>query len=269
MYTEEWQGGFAETALLFYLFRSAFGIILLHQQSFGGKCAEHDTGDAGCWLKICVDCADLSDTVHVNGMQLTERQQQILDFIEENQRSRGVAPSTREIQEHFGFSSQTTVMDHLHALKQKGAIQQEKGKARSLVVPATINRPPTIDIPIYGTIPAGLPADQQQEDNGCITVDIESLKIPRNARTFALKIRGDSMINAGINEGDTVILEFREPRNKDIVAALVDGETTLKRYVVQHGKPFLRAENPRYPDLIPAQELVIQGVMIALFRVVK
>jgi repressor LexA len=66
-----------------------------------------------------------------------------------------------------------------------------------------------------------------------------------------------------------VILEFKEPRNKDIVAALIDGETTLKRYVVQRGKPFLRAENPKYPDLIPAQELVIQGVMIALFRVMK
>ena len=77
------------------------------------------------------------------------------------------------------------------------------------------------------------------------------------------------MVNAGIHEGDTVILEFKEPRNNDIVAALIDGETTLKRYLSQQGKPFLRAENPKYPDLIPARELVIQGVMIALFRVVK
>lgn len=74
------------------------------------------------------------------------------------------------------------------------------------------------------------------------------------------------MIDAHICNGDTVILEFREPRKGDIVAALIDGETTLKRYLVERGKPFLRAENADFPDLIPAQELVIQGVLIALLR---
>ena len=74
------------------------------------------------------------------------------------------------------------------------------------------------------------------------------------------------MIDAHICNGDTVILEFREPRKGDIVAALIDGETTLKRYLVAKGRPFLRAENPNYPDLIPAQELIIQGVLIALLR---
>jgi repressor LexA len=74
------------------------------------------------------------------------------------------------------------------------------------------------------------------------------------------------MINAHICDGDTVILEFREPRKGDIVAALIDGETTLKRYLVERGHPFLRAENPRFPDLIPARELIIQGVLVALLR---
>ena len=74
------------------------------------------------------------------------------------------------------------------------------------------------------------------------------------------------MKDASIVEGDVVIMEFCEPRSGDIVAALIDGETTLKRYLVQRGKPFLRAENPKYPDLIPAQELVIQGVFRALIR---
>jgi repressor LexA len=108
--------------------------------------------------------------------------------------------------------------------------------------------------------------DAEPEREGSITVDIAALGIPRNARTFALKVRGDSMIDAHICNGDTVILEFREPRKGDIVAALIDGETTLKRYVVEKGKPFLRAENPDYPDLIPARELVIQGVLVALMR---
>ena len=82
-------------------------------------------------------------------------------------------------------------------------------------------------------------------------------------------LRGDEIRVAGILSGDVVVLEFREPRNNEVVAALIDGETTLKRYVVQRGKPFLKAENPRFPNLIPAQELVIQGVQVALLRVIK
>jgi repressor LexA len=74
------------------------------------------------------------------------------------------------------------------------------------------------------------------------------------------------MIDAHICSGDTVILEFREPRNGDIVAALIDGETTLKRYQVTKGKPYLHAENEDFPDLIPARELIIQGVLVALLR---
>jgi len=114
-----------------------------------------------------------------------------------------------------------------------------------------------------------MPFTEQHGDKECQTVDIGSLAIPRNARTFALRVCGDAMINAGIFEGDTIILEFKEARNRDVVAALVDGATTLKRYVVQRGKPYLRAENPKYPDLIPAQELVIQGVAIALYRTMR
>ena len=87
---------------------------------------------------------------------------------------------------------------------------------------------------------------------------------------FALKVRGDSMIGAGIMSGDVVVLEFRgEAKNGDVVAAFIDGETTLKRYITQRGKPFLKAENPSYPNLVPAHELVIQGVQIALLRVLK
>ena len=74
------------------------------------------------------------------------------------------------------------------------------------------------------------------------------------------------VVGADIHEGDLVILEKLEPRNGSIVAALIDGETTLKRYVVSHGKPYLKAENPRFPDLTPVQELVVQGVMSVLIR---
>lgn len=121
-------------------------------------------------------------------------------------------------------------------------------------------------VPFLGSIIAGRPEFEEGRVDGCIDIDPSSLRLPKNARTFALKVRGDSMRNAAILEGDIVIMEFREARHGDIVAALIDGETTLKRFVVQNGVPYLRASNPKYPDLIPARELVIQGVLIALLR---
>lgn len=120
---------------------------------------------------------------------------------------------------------------------------------------------------VLGRIQAGQPVTETARPDRLDEFDMDSLRIPRGMRTFALKVRGDSMVGAGIHPGDVVILDFeREPRNRDIVAALIDGDSTLKRYVVQRGRPFLKAENPSYPALIPAQELVVQGVMVALFR---
>jgi repressor LexA len=197
---------------------------------------------------------------------LTSRQQEIVDYLKDKQRTTGLMPSTREIQHYFGFASQTAAMSHLRALERKGVIQRLAGKARAVIFPEELDREQIVDIPIYGNIAAGMAQDTETEREGCVSIDIASLGIPRNARTFALKVRGHSMIDAHICNGDTVILEFREPRNGDIVAALIDGETTLKRYVVEKGKPFLRAENIEFPDLVPARELIIQGVLVALLR---
>ena len=199
----------------------------------------------------------------------TERQQEILDFIREQQDLRGMTPTTAEIMERFGFASPNAVTSHLQALERKGALLREPNKARGLVLADSYRDRAMVEIPIYGTIPAGLPADERQQADGCISVDVETLRLPKGARVFALKVRGESMTGAGILSGDFVVLEFREPRNGEVVAALIDGETTLKRYVVQRGKPFLKAENPRFPNLIPAQELVIQGVQVALLLVLK
>ena len=200
---------------------------------------------------------------------LTNRQQEILDFIREQQRTHGITPSMREIQEHFDFASKTAVRGHLDALKRKGVLQQQPGKARALVLADSYRDRQMVEIPIYGTIPAGFPADERQQADGCVSVDVETLRLPKGARVFALKAHGDSMNGAGILRGDIVVLEHKEAKSGDIVAALIDGETTLKRFVVQRGKPFLKAEDPRYANLIPAQELVIQGVQIALLRVLK
>ncbi len=197
---------------------------------------------------------------------LTERQQQLLDFLRQYHTEHGLMPSTREIQNHFGFASQTAAVSHLRALEKKGVIQRVAGKARALVFPEQLERDEIVDVPIYGHIAAGMASETEQEQEGCVSIDVTSLGVPRNAKTFALKVRGDSMIDAHIVSGDCVILELREPRRGDVVAALIDGETTLKRYVIEDGLPYLQAENEMYPDLVPVRELVIQGVMVALLR---
>jgi len=197
---------------------------------------------------------------------LTARQREILDFLESELNRTGIMPSTREIQEYFGFASQTAAVNHLKALQKKGAIRRTAGKARAVALPSMLNRKPIIDIPLYGQIAAGMPEATEQAAEGKVSIDATSLGVRPGVRSFALRVRGDSMIDAHIVDGDTAILEVREPRNGDIVAALIDGETTLKRFLIQQGAPFLRAANSRYPDFIPARELVVQGVLIGLLR---
>ncbi len=196
---------------------------------------------------------------------LTDRQKNILDFIQHEQREKGITPSTREIQSHFGFASQTSVMQYIAALERKGFLDRHARKARALITP--VQKVRITDVPIYGQIPAGMSTLTEQTIEGHVSLDTRSANISKNRGTFALRVHGDSMIGAHIVDGDIVILEdSKEVHNGDIVAALIDGETTLKRYVIEHGRPYLKAENPRYPNLIPARELKIQGVMVSLVR---
>jgi repressor LexA len=101
-------------------------------------------------------------------------------------------------------------------------------------------------VPIYGQISAGLGEADENASVGMLSVDASTAGLDNDARVFALKVCGDSMIGAQISEGDLVIMEMREPQNEDIVAAIIDGETTLKRYIVDEEGPFLRAENPDF-----------------------
>jgi repressor LexA len=198
-------------------------------------------------------------------VKLTRRQQQILEFIG----SQGQTPSLREIARHFGFRSVTGAADHIRVLIRKGALKHRPGLARSwqVVSPLGKLRSQVVDIPLFGSIPAGFAEEEKQDAMGCISVDVETLGIRPTARTFALQVRGDSMIGKHIVNGDVAIFEHGlTPRPGDTVAALIDNESTLKTFLTERGKPYLKAENPKYPKLIPATELVIQGVMVALMR---
>ncbi len=209
-------------------------------------------------------------TVIAYGMPLlTRRQQQILDYIRREHEQAGVAPTLAEIARHFGFRSLTTVADHLRLIRQKGCLEASDGRARALkpISPLQRFRRRIVDIPVFGTIPAGMGSDREQEAEGCVSVDIESIGFKPTRNTFALRVTGDSMIGKHICDGDIVLLEHGpEPRPGQVVAALLDRKSTLKTFVLKNGKPCLKAENPKYPDLIPAEELMIQGVLRALIR---
>ena len=205
-------------------------------------------------------------------IQLTRAQQRLLDFLQVERHAGKAPPTLREIAERFGFRSHRAAACHLEALKRKGFIESEPGKARSLriISPIARLRSGVMDIPVYGTVPAGFGNDREQQSDSCVSVDIESIGFKPTRNTFALRVSGDSMIGRHICDGDIVVLEHGlDPRPGQIVAALIDRKSTLKTFVMKNGKPFLKAENPKYPDLIPSEELMIQGVFKALIRKAK
>ena len=206
-----------------------------------------------------------------NHPPLTEHQAKVLRYLEGQRDATGLMPSTREVQAHFRFASQSQAVSVLRALEKKGAIARLPRKARGLVLSGR-HGVRVASIPVLGTIPAGQPVDATENVLGYLEVDPRLFGSPPEATTFALQMRGDSMIGASIHDGDYAILqstESRSPHPNDIVAALIDDEATLKRYLVLESTPFLKAENPAYPDLIPVRELVLQGVYLGLLRGVR
>jgi len=202
---------------------------------------------------------------------LTERQQEVLDFIRAFQEEEGVPPSGRQIQRHFKFASQTAVVGHLRALANKGMVEQLAG--RSWGLKAGEVQLHLFELPVYGTIPAGLPAMQEQQPVETVPIDpaLFGMRRPspgaRAPLLWGLRVSGDSMIGAHIMDGDLAVLARRDPRPGDIVAALVDETTsTLKRLVYLRGRPVLRPENRRYRDIVPERSLESQGVLVGLIR---
>jgi repressor LexA len=203
---------------------------------------------------------------------LTETQRRVFEFVRERLLHAHAPPTLREIANQFGYRSKRAAECHLEALMRKGWLTTEPGKARSLRLGAAAGptRGRIADIPLFGSIPAGFGREREQEAEGCVSVDIDSLGIKPTRQTFALRVVGDSMIGKHILDGDIVVLEHgAEPRSGQIVAALIDRKSTLKTFVLKNGRPFLKAENPKYPDLLPSEELMIQGVFRALIRKAK
>lgn len=196
---------------------------------------------------------------------LTARQKEIYDFVVRTIREKGYAPSIPEIGRQFKIASTNGVSDHLKALERKGYIRRV-GK-RAFEVLSAVGKPVLTavrDVPILGRVPAGKPFLSEENSEGFLTItnDMGSGKL------FALKVRGDSMIDAGILDGDRVIVKQQATaENGQIVCALIEGEATLKRFYKKDGVITLKAENENYPPIIvSAGEFRIAGRVVGLLR---
>ena len=196
------------------------------------------------------------------------RQQMILDFIENYQGDNSRPPTVREIQAHCKFKSPRAVTYFLEKLEEaKKVIRHTKARGIFLAEPS---KPKPVDrliqIPLFSGIPAGLTDPLGAEPDAMLDLSPASFGIRSTEKAFAVRVRGESMIGAGILSGDIVILEQKEAKAGDIVAALMDGENTLKRLIKKGSKYFLKAENPLYPDLEPIETLSVQGVLVGVLR---
>ena len=201
--------------------------------------------------------------------ELTKCQRRIVDYIQKSLENNGYPPTRKEIAHHFGYRSLTTVESHLRLIAKKGILKVEPNQARGLrvVLPNQPARRSLVNIPLYGSIPAGVPEDREAEVVRYLTLDVETVKVRLSQEAFALQVKGDSMIEKHILNGDHVIIEpRRSPAHGDVVAGLIDGETTLKTLVLKNGKAYLKAENPRFSELIPKENLVVKGVAVAIVR---
>jgi repressor LexA len=196
---------------------------------------------------------------------LTDRQKEIYDFLLKSIRERGFAPSIHEIGRQFKIASTNGVSDHLKALEKKGYIRRVGKRAIKLVNALGKSvLTATREVPVLGRVPAGKPFLSEENIETVITIPEDM----GSGKTFALEVKGDSMIGAGIMDGDRVIVKQQATaENGDIVCALIEGEATLKRFFKKDGTITLKAENEKYaPIMVSAGEFRIAGRVVGLLR---
>lgn len=207
--------------------------------------------------------------------KISKRQQQIYDFIRSYQLEKGYPPSVREMAAAVGLSSPSTVHAHLSVLEEHGLIKRDATKPRALEVfnedgtsatLAAVKESPdrgTITLPLVGRVAAGLPilAEQNVEDSFTVPTEIAT-----DSSSFVLEVHGNSMVEAGIFNGDYIIVrEQKNAMNGEIVVALIDGEATVKTFYKEQGRVRLQPENSSM-EPIYVENPAILGKVVALMR---
>ena len=200
-------------------------------------------------------------------MALTKRQREILDFVDGFVRFRGYSPSFEEIAENFGFRSLATVHEHLCNLQTKGYITKNYNESRSIELVESELKISAVELPLLGAVAAGVPIEAI-EDQETISVP-EDMVAGSVAGHYVLRVRGDSMIDEQIRDGDWVILERRDTTGDgETVVALIEGnEATLKKLYREGERVRLQPANPAMkPIFVPIDDVQVQGVVVGVIR---
>jgi len=196
--------------------------------------------------------------------ELTDRQKQVLSFIANYIKKNSYPPTIREIADHFKISVKGA-HDHITALRKKGHLRQADKRPRTMGL--THSRPEDMDlmeIPLLGTVAAGVPILAEENSDGNILLHRSMLK--KNKKYFALKVKGDSMTGVGILEGDTAIIEKQNTvHNGEIAVAVIDEAVTLKRFFKESSRIRLQAENPAYKPIY-SNDVKILGRLFTIIR---
>lgn len=200
-------------------------------------------------------------------MPLTRKQREILDYLQGSIERNGYAPSFEEIAEQFGYQSLATVHEHLSNLERKGYIRRSYNESRAIEVLPPKGRLGATEIPLLGTVAAGMPIESMMTGE---VVPIPDTMLPRQGPNYALRVRGESMVDEQIRSGDLVVVNGRQTAdNGEMVIALVNGqEATVKRFYREPGgwirlQPANAAMQPlRYQE----NEILIQGIVVGVIR---
>ena len=211
--------------------------------------------------------------------ELTERQKSIFNYIKQEIASKGYPPSVREIGKAVGLKSPASVHSHLKTLEEKGYLRRDPEKPRAIEVLKKDNNKSSkniktddnreiLEVPILGRVKAGVPILSEENIENFFPLPLDYLS-PGNKDVFMLQVEGKSMINAGINDGDYVIAKKQDvAEDGDIVIALIEDETTVKRYFARDDHIRLEPENNSY-QTITGRNISILGKVIGLFRNLK
>jgi repressor LexA len=198
-------------------------------------------------------------------MKLTKRQKEILDFLSEFIEQNGYSPSMEEIAGHFHFASLNAVFKHLEALERRGHLHRDSNCARAIQLSS--NKGIGVQsIPLLGYVAAGRPIEAVSNPE---TLEIPESFLPRRNQHFVLRVKGESMIDAHIEDGDYVVVESRETaRPGDMVVALIDDENvTLKRFFPEGSQVRLQPANEALaPILVDSSRVKIQGIVVSVMR---
>ncbi len=201
--------------------------------------------------------------------KITAKQEEILEYIKQTILKKGYPPAVREICEAVHLKSTSSVHSHLATLEEKGFIRRDPTKPRTIEIlddTFNFNRREMVNVPVVGSVAAGQPLLAEQNIEDYFPIPVEMLP---NAETFMLRVKGDSMVNAGIFDGDQIIVEQTpSAQNGEIVVALLEDSATVKRFYKEDGHYRLQPEND-YMDPIIVDHVDIQGKVIGLFRRMK